>query len=51
MRALLRHVKDDRVETVLREFIADAEARPEALEATWEISARREHRGHVCHHP
>ena len=32
MRALLRHVKDTRVETVLREFIADAEARLELLD-------------------
>ena len=32
MRALLRHVKDARVEPVLREFIADAEARLELLD-------------------
>ena len=34
MRALLRHVKDARVEPVLREFIADAEARLELLGRT-----------------
>jgi hypothetical protein len=32
MRALLRRVKDARVESVLREFIADAEARLELLD-------------------
>ena len=32
MRALLRRVKDARVEFVLREFIADAEARLELLD-------------------
>jgi hypothetical protein len=32
MRALLRRVKDARVEEVLREFIADAENRLEALD-------------------
>jgi len=32
MRALLRRVKDTRVEAVLREFIADAEARLESLD-------------------
>jgi hypothetical protein len=32
MRALLRRVKDARVEAVLREFIADAEARLELLD-------------------
>ncbi len=36
MRALLRHAKNARIEAVLREFIADAEA--------WEISARRQSR-------
>jgi hypothetical protein len=32
MRALLRRVKDARVEAVLREFITDAEARLELLD-------------------
>ncbi len=32
MRALLRHVKDARIEAALREFIADAEARLKVLE-------------------
>ena len=41
MRALLRHVKDARVETVLREFIADAEARLELLDEQTTKSTNR----------
>jgi len=42
MRALLRHVKNARVESVLREFITDAEARLEELDArTQKLAADR----------
>jgi hypothetical protein len=39
MRALLRHVKNARVETALREFITDAESRLEELDEHTKQSA------------